>query len=149
MALDAINKAGASRTTSSETVIHSDHGSHGHFTSWAFTENARHLGLLSSMKTVGDCYDNAPMESFRGSVQVELLDWQKWRTKLELAIAMAEYIEHFYSSERRHSSLGYLAPNDSRRGTQPPSSRPLCPEKWSTEWGQAHMVEAMVCEFMT
>ena len=41
-----------------ETVIHSDHGSQ--FTSWAFTENVRRLGLVSSMGTVGDCYDNAP-----------------------------------------------------------------------------------------
>jgi transposase InsO family protein len=53
LVLDAINKAGGSRTTSPSTVIHSDHGSQ--FTSWAFTENVRRLGLLSSMGTVGDC----------------------------------------------------------------------------------------------
>ena len=82
------------------------------FTSWAFTEDVRRLGLLSSMGTVGDCYDNAPMESFWGSMQIELLNRQKWRTNLELAIAMADYIEHFYNSERRHSSLGYLTPNE-------------------------------------
>lgn len=110
MVFDAINKAGASRTTSPATVIHSDHGSQ--FTSWAFTENARRLGLLSSMRTVGDCCDNAPMESFRGSMQIELLNRQTWRTNLELAIAMADYIEHFYNSDRRHSSLGYLTPNE-------------------------------------
>ena len=110
LVLDAINKAGASRTTSLETVIHSDHGTQ--FTSWAFTENVRRLGLLSSMGTVGDCYDNAPMESFWGSMQIELLDRQRWRTKLELAIAMADYIENFYNSDRRHSSLGYLTPNE-------------------------------------
>jgi transposase InsO family protein len=50
---DALEKAGSSRTTSTETVIHSDHGSQ--FTSWAFTENVRRLGLVSSMGTVGDC----------------------------------------------------------------------------------------------
>jgi putative transposase len=83
----------------------------GQFTSWAFTENVRRLGLLSSMGTVGDCYDNAPMESFWGSMQIELLNRQKWRTKIELALAMAEYID-FYNSERRHSSLGYLTPNE-------------------------------------
>ncbi len=77
-------------------MIHSDHGSQ--FTSWAFTENVRRLGLISSMGTVGDCYDNAPMESFWGSMQIELLNRQKWRTNLELAIAMADYIEHFYNS---------------------------------------------------
>ncbi len=82
------------------------------FTSWAFTENVRSLGLLSSMGTVGDCYDNAPMESFWGSMQIELLDRQRWRTRLELATAMAEYVEHFYNAERRHSSLDYLTPNE-------------------------------------
>jgi transposase InsO family protein len=49
---------------------------------------------------------NAPMESFWGSMQSELLNRQKWRTKLELALAMADYIEHFYNCDRRHSSLG-------------------------------------------
>jgi transposase InsO family protein len=110
LVLDAINKAAATRTTSPQTVIHSDHGSQ--FTSWAFTENVRRLGLLSSMGTVGDCYDNAPMESFWSSMQIELLNRQKWRTKMELGLAMADYIEHFYNPDRRHSSLGYLTPNE-------------------------------------
>jgi putative transposase len=64
------------------------------------------------MGTVGDCYDNAPMESFWGSKQIELPNRQKWRTKLELGLGMAEYIEHFYNSLRRHSSLGYLTSNE-------------------------------------
>ena len=62
------------------------------------------------MGTVGDCYDNSPMESFWGSMQIELLNRQKWRTNLELALAIADYIEHFYNSTRRHSALGYLTP---------------------------------------
>ena len=104
---DALSMAAQERVTVS-TVIHSDHGSQ--FTSWAFTENVRRLGLLSSMGTVGDCYDNAPMESFWGTMQIELLNRKKWRTKIELSIAMAEWIEHFYNPERLHSSLGYLPP---------------------------------------
>jgi transposase InsO family protein len=106
---DALSKAGAIRAASS-TVVHSDHGSQ--FTSWAFTENVRRLGLLSSMGTVGDCYDNAPMESFWGSMQIELLNRQTWRTKLELGIAMADWIDNFYNPTRRHSSLGYLTPDE-------------------------------------
>jgi hypothetical protein len=82
------------------------------FTSWAFTENVRRLGLVSSMGTVGDCYDDAPMESFWGSMQVELLDRQRWRTILELAVAIADWVDHFYNSARRHSALGYLTPNE-------------------------------------
>ncbi len=107
---DALAKAGTSRPSGPATVIHSDHGSQ--FTSWAFTENVRRLGLISSMGTVGDCYDNAPMESFWGSMQIELLNRQHWRTNLELAIAIADYIEHFYNPARRHSALGYLTPNE-------------------------------------
>jgi hypothetical protein len=62
--------------------------------------------------SVSDCYDNAPMESFWGSMQIELLNRQTWRTKMELGLAMADYIEHFYNSDRRHSSLGYRTPNE-------------------------------------
>jgi len=45
-------------------------------------------------------------------MQIELLNRQKWRTTMELAIAIAEYVEHFYNSGRRHSSLGYLTPDE-------------------------------------
>jgi len=82
------------------------------FTSWAFTENVRRLGLVSSMGTVGDCYDNAPMESFWGSMQIELLNRQSWRTNLQLAVGMADYIENFYNTARRHSALNYLSPTE-------------------------------------
>jgi putative transposase len=106
----ALTKAGNSRPTTQTTVVHSDQGAQ--FTSWAFTENLRRLGLVASMGTPGDCYDNAPMESFWGSMQIELLNRQKWRTHLELAIAIADYIENFYNPSRRHSSIGYLTPNE-------------------------------------
>jgi putative transposase len=108
LVIDAINKAKESRTASASTVIHSDHGSQ--FTSWAFTENVRRLGLISSMGTVGDCFDNAPMESFWGSMQIELLNRQHWRTNLQLAVGIADYIENFYNVARRHSALNYLTP---------------------------------------
>jgi putative transposase len=55
-----------------QTVIHSDHGSQ--FTSWAFTQRAKDSGLLPSMGTVGDAFDNAVIESFWGRMQTELLD---------------------------------------------------------------------------
>ena len=64
------------------------------------------------MGTVGDCYDNSPMESFWGSMQIELLNRQRWTTVVELSVAMADYIENFYNSARRHSSLGYLTPTE-------------------------------------
>ncbi len=125
---------------------HSDHGSQ--FTSWAFTENVRRLGLVSSMGTIGDCFDNAPMESFWGSMQIELLDRQRWRTILELAIAIADYIEHFYNPARRHSALGYLTPNEFEVLHQA-NPRPRCPKKWSSEWGTGQVEPEMGFEPMT
>lgn len=80
------------------------------FTSWAYTENVRRMGLVASMGTVGDCYDNAPMESFWGSMQIELLNRQRWRTVLELSGAIADWLDNFYNTERRHSALNYLTP---------------------------------------
>jgi putative transposase len=107
---DALSNAAGTRVTTAETVIHSDHGTQ--FTSWAFSENIRRLGLLGSMGTVGDCYDNAPMESFWGSMQIELLNRHRWSTVTELSAAIAEWIEDFYNPIRRHSALGYLSPNE-------------------------------------
>lgn len=90
------------------TVIHSDHGVQ--FGSWAFTRRARDSGLIPSMGSIGDCYDNAVIESFWSRMQVELLDRRRWRTRLELANAMFEYLEIFHNRQRRHSSIGWLTP---------------------------------------
>lgn len=91
-----------------QTVIHSDHGSQ--FTSWAFTQRAKDSGLLPSMGTVGDAYDNAVIESFWARMQTELLDRQRWTTRIELANAIFEYLEIFHNRQRRHSALGWLTP---------------------------------------
>ncbi len=90
------------------TVIHSDQGTQ--FTSWAFTRRAIDSGLLPSMGSVGSCFDNAMIESFWSRMQVELLDQQTWRTRVELANAIFEYLEIFHNRQRRHSRLGMLTP---------------------------------------
>jgi putative transposase len=90
------------------TLIHSDHGVQ--FTSWAFTQRARESGLVPSMGSIGDCYDNAMIESFCGRMQTELLNRKKWRTRIELANAIFEYLEIFHNRQRRHSALGMLTP---------------------------------------
>ena len=72
-------------------IIHGDHGTQ--FTSWTFTERARRAGLLPSLGSVGDPYDNAVAETFWARMQTELLDCQCWRTRIELANAIFEYIE--------------------------------------------------------
>jgi putative transposase len=90
------------------TLIHSDHGTQ--FTSWAFTRRALDSGLVPSMGSIGDCYDNAVIESFWARMQVELLDRQRWRTRIELATAIFEYLEIFHNRRRRHSALGMRTP---------------------------------------
>ena len=60
----------------------------------------------------GDPYDNAVAESFFKTLKVELVYRRRFRTRLEAKAAVVEYIELFYNSWRRHSSLGYLSPND-------------------------------------
>jgi len=90
------------------TVLHSDHGSQ--YTSWAFGQRLRAAGLLASMGTVGDCYDNSMMESFWGTMQLELLDTKAWEARDELANAISEWIECWYNPQRRHSSIGMHSP---------------------------------------
>jgi putative transposase len=90
------------------TILHSDHGSQ--YTSWAFGQRLQKADLLASMGTVGDCYDNAMMESFWGTMQLELLDSKTWQTREELANAIFEWIECWYNPNRRHSSIGMHSP---------------------------------------
>jgi len=62
------------------------------------------------MGTIGDGYDNAVIESFWGTMQVELLNRKKWRTRIELANAIFDYIEAFYNRSRRHSAIQWHSP---------------------------------------
>lgn len=95
------------------TVIHSNQGVQ--FGSWAFTDRAKASGLVPSMGSVGDCYDNSMIESFWSRMQVELLDRKKWKTRVELANAMLDYLEIWHNRRRRHSQLGWLSPIEFER----------------------------------
>ena len=97
-------------TPANSTIMHSDHGSQ--FTSWAFGQHLQAAGLLGSMGSIGDCYDNSMMESFWGTMQLELLDSRTWTSRAELANAIFEWIECGYNPKRRHSSIGMLSPLD-------------------------------------
>ena len=105
---NALGMAIDTRRPPAGAIIHSDHGVQ--FGSWAFTTRAQQSGLVPSMGSVGDCYDNAVIESFWSRMQVELLDRRRWRTRLELANAMFDYLEIFHNRRRRHSALGWLTP---------------------------------------
>ena len=65
---------------------------------------------MPSFGSIGDAYDNAMMESFWSTMQIELLNRKKWKTRIELANAIFEFIEVFYNRQRRHSKIGYIAP---------------------------------------
>jgi putative transposase len=110
LVVDALQMALWRRHGAEGCIHHSDHGCQ--YTAWAFGHRLREAGLLSSMGTVGDCYDNSMAESFFASLQTELLDRRAWATRQELAQAIFEYVEAFYNPIRRHSSLEMLAPND-------------------------------------
>jgi len=83
---NALQMAISNRTPPQGTVIHSDHGTQ--FTSWAFSERVRQAGLVPSMGTVGDAYDNALIEAFWARLQTELLNRKKWKTRVELSTAL-------------------------------------------------------------
>jgi len=106
------------RPRDGSTILHSDHGTQ--YTSWAFGKRLREAGLLGSMGTVGDCYDNSMMESFWGTMQLELLDRNQWKSRAELANAIFEWIECWYNPKRRHSSIGMLSPAEFETQLRPP-----------------------------
>lgn len=69
-------------------------------------------GLEVSMSRKGNCYDNAPMESFFGTLKTELVHHEKYPTREAARQSLFEYIEVFYNRRRRHSSLGYVSPHE-------------------------------------
>ena len=105
--LAALNMAITQRKPT--TVIHhSDRGCQ--YTSYAFGKRCREAGVMPSMGSVGDAYDNAMAESFFASLERELLDRRRFKTQAEAKMAVFEWIEGWYNPHRRHSSLGYRSP---------------------------------------
>ncbi|MEG6594207.1 IS3 family transposase, partial [Desulfovibrio sp. 1188_IL3213] len=83
---------------------HSDRGSQ--YCSAAYQERLRSYGLVCSMSKKGDCYDNAPMESFCGLLKNELVHRKSYRSQAEAITDISEYIEVFYNRQRRQAALG-------------------------------------------
>jgi putative transposase len=110
LVLNALGMATQRREHGDGLVIHSDRGVQ--FTSWAFSERVRENGLAPSMGAVGSAYDNSMMESFWGRMQVELLNRKKWKTRIELATAIHDYIELWHNTRRRHSALKMRTPTE-------------------------------------
>ena len=76
--------------------------------------------MRPSMGSVGDAYDNAMCESFFATLECELLDRRKFRTKAEARMAVFQFIEGWYNPGRRHSALSYMSPINYERSTREP-----------------------------
>jgi putative transposase len=97
----------------SKRIFHSDRGSQ--YASLALRKVLKDDGMVQSMSGTGNCFDNAPMESFWHSLKVEEVPGQNYRTREEAARAIVTYVEAFYNCERRHSSIDYLSPRQSEK----------------------------------
>ena len=89
-------------------IHHSDQGSQ--YTSLAFGKRCREANVRPSMGSVGDCYDNALCESFFATLECELLDRHRFRSRDQAGRSVFEFIEGWYNPHRRHSSIGYTSP---------------------------------------
>ena len=105
---DALRMAISTRQPKGPVIHHSDRGSQ--YTSLAFGERCREAGVVQSMGSVGDAYDNAMCESFFATLECELLDRRRFRTVAEARREVFSFIEGFYNTRRLHSALGYRSP---------------------------------------
>ncbi len=108
LVIGALDLALGVRRPPAGLIHHSDHGTQ--YTSLAFGERLRSAGMLASMGSVGDSYDNAMAESFFATLETELIDRTVWRTREDARRAVFEWIAVFYNRVRLHGSLGHLAP---------------------------------------
>ena len=105
---DALDMALAARRPGSDLLHHSDRGVQYACQEYQTLLAAR--GITVSMSGVGDCYDNAPTESFWGKLKTELVYLEHFATRQQARAAIFDYIECFYNRLRLHSSLGYVSP---------------------------------------
>lgn len=104
----ALKQAVARQEPSEGLIHHSDRGRQ--YASYAYQALLRRYGITPSMSRSGNCYDNAYMESFFGTLKRELVYGERYRTREEARLSIFEYVEVFYNRIRRHSALGYRSP---------------------------------------
>lgn len=109
LVLDALTMALQRRQPAAGLIHHSDHGCQ--YTAVAFGTHLQAAGLVASTGSVGDCFDNAVAESFFATLKVELLHRGEWPTRDAAKSAIFRFIETWYNTRRRHSTLGYLSPS--------------------------------------
>lgn len=106
--LDALQMALHQRQPSELVIHHSDRGSQ--YASDDYQVALAAAGIQCSMSRKGDCFDNAPVESFFGTLKTELVYHQQYTPRNQARSAIFEYVEVFYNRQRRHSALGYRSP---------------------------------------
>jgi putative transposase len=114
LVLGAVNMAIYTRRPSPGLIHHSDRGSQ-YYTSVEFGSRLREEGLLPSMGSVADAYDNSMAESFVSTLKRELIHRHSWPSRQMARTAIFEYIEGFYNTGRRHSALEHLSPSEYER----------------------------------
>jgi transposase InsO family protein len=105
---DALTMAWFRRKPASGLLHHSDRGSQ--YASQAFQTKLKDYGMVCSMSRKGNCWDNAPTESWFNSFKNEWVHGERFETRAEMTAMAFEYIEVFYNRKRLHSTLGYKAP---------------------------------------
>jgi len=108
LVMDALTMAWFRKRPAAGLIHHSDRGSQ--YCSHDFQVLLSQYGMLASMSGTGNCFDNAPMESFWHTLKVERVHGAGYETRAQAKRDVFSYIELFYNVERRHSSLGYLSP---------------------------------------
>ena len=96
-------------------LIHSDRGSQ--YASDAYQRLLREYGIKCSMSRKGNCWDNAPMESFFATLKKELVYQERYTTRQRARLSVFVYIETFYNRKRKHSALGYKSPEQFEQAT--------------------------------
>jgi putative transposase len=96
------------REPSKDLLHHTDRGSQ--YASTSYRGRLEAMGIEVSMSRRGDCYDNAVVESFFGTLKQELVHHARWTELADARVAIHDYIEVFYNRQRLHSSLGYRTP---------------------------------------
>jgi putative transposase len=113
LVVDALEMAIRRRRPGAGLVAHSDRGSQ--YASEHYQRMLSAEGIVCSMSAVGQCWDNAPMESFFGRLKCEIASGQMFATRDQARAEIFEYLEAFYNRVRRHSSLGLLSPEEFER----------------------------------
>ena len=108
LVVDALQQSIDQQRPSGEVLCHSDRGSQ--YASEQYQNQLQENGFVCSMSRKGNCWDNAPMESFFATLKKELIHHERYETRQAVRRSLFEYIEIFYNRVRKHSALGYQSP---------------------------------------